>query len=645
MPYENGERPQVGDRVRVVQPYQLLPPAGSVGTVRRVHNDGQDAYTGVEFDAPMNGHDLGGTVEYGRGWNLPASHLDRIGAESREASATLQVGDRVRTTHARPDANFSWPPIGSEGTVVSTGSTESHIDFSEHPNCPSGSGRHWFVYNRYIEPAVDPTHYLIEIVAGEIRTVTGVPTFTDGRTAADYAKRLTLERGHKVQVRPIARDAGGDAWRDRERARLTDGTYLPMPVTWDLPQIPDHFLHLAEDDPCQVAFTESPQKGVLDRQTRMTPGRYLERFHTHLPDLERKRYIAMVDKPEEVFFATKKREIEWVYRNGPNSCMSHDLCGYSSHLHPVKAYAEGDFAVAYLKSGTRVSARCLVWPEKKIYGRFYGDAERLRVALETDGYKSGGYESGGLFAGARLRKLWDKEEERLILPYFDGGYYALDREPDAKTGFLEVFTGNLNTLREPKSRVYIMGGTNGFASETYRFCPKREEWHLASRFGKLRGTDEAWSRDALRDFAAQVYDERTRENEWWPRDLCTYIADRWIPNEHLAGVETFVSERSGSTHLASEKRVLTSGAVVSQDDWDWSGYTCAGSGLEYVPLRNRPETNQVHSFVDDRVYSRAWVWAEADRLGIDRGQAVSNIAYHGRVAGPLDASGDASLAA
>ena len=55
-----------------------------------------------------------------------------------------------------------------------------------------------------------------------------------------------------------------------------------------------------------------------------------------------------------------------------------------------------------------------MWPEKRIYGRLYGDGHRLKLALEAINYRHGS------FVGARLTKV--QCGSSYICPYLDGGY-------------------------------------------------------------------------------------------------------------------------------------------------------------------------------------------------------------------------------
>lgn len=238
------------------------------------------------------------------------------------------------------------------------------------------------------------------------------------------------------------RPKGDPEWRRREALRFEDGTYRKVPwpsdILWRLEeQYPDHFLHLSLKDPGKVSFTESADKGAIDRQSApMAPGRYLERYARSYrwDDSDRskppegpawfdgeeiRRLSALLVEPDAMKFATTADEIERVYVKGPNSCMSGTPDEYRSSVHPVRVYAAGDLAVAYLMSGTAITARALCWPDKKVFGRPYGDEHRLIVALEAQGY------SKGELVGAKLLRIED-ENGKVICPYIDRHNYVED---------------------------------------------------------------------------------------------------------------------------------------------------------------------------------------------------------------------------
>lgn len=216
-------------------------------------------------------------------------------------------------------------------------------------------------------------------------------------------------------------------WVRRERARFRRGEYKPLP--WDLEgwwaaltqeggPCALHFAHVSREDPSQLAFTPDERKGEADRQTRMRPGRYLTRFASHVLSADEIRNwagrYAAENETAELHIARTADEIQDIYQRGPSSCMSHGPSHYSSPVHPVRAYAAGDIELAYIVCDGRVTGRALVVPSKMVHTRIYGDADRMRAALETAGYTY----SDCALKGSRLARI-PVGDDGFVCPYID----------------------------------------------------------------------------------------------------------------------------------------------------------------------------------------------------------------------------------
>jgi hypothetical protein len=252
-----------------------------------------------------------------------------------------------------------------------------------------------------------------------------------GEQAAEIARNLTSVTGKKHQPRRKKNESSD--WREREAKRFADGTYVAVPWVnewwFEAPEVKetvrDHFPHVSTEEPGKIAFTENAEKGEADRQTRMRPGRYLRQFYGHVIGESTckhwaERFAGMYE-PTTVAFGESADDFERVYTTGPNSCMSHAPCEYSSPFHPVRVYAAGDIQVAYLDSEDGITARVLVNKSRKLYGRTYGDEARLSAALNKLGYS---YSSGAL-QGCRMVRHED-DDGRFVVPYVDGIYRARD---------------------------------------------------------------------------------------------------------------------------------------------------------------------------------------------------------------------------
>jgi hypothetical protein len=293
------------------------------------------------------------------------------------------------------------------------------------------------------------------------RESTGEPIeLATGADAAEVARLLTTETGRLHQPRRVVASVD---WRARERERTRDGSYLPIPDVWTHERwwfvathecsewddatgryvvrpgrLADHFAHPSTAKDCMVAFTEDDAKGQQDRQTRLTPGRYLTRyFADYLSPPEIAKFAALYCaqfEDIELKVTQDADEIERVYTDGPSSCMSHGACRYESSEHPTRVYAGPDLAIAYIENSQGVTARVVCWPERKVYSRIYGDEVRLEPLLEAAGYRYGS------ISGARIQRIEDDSSGRFVMPYIDGfssvsdtgTYFRVDNNGDVE---------------------------------------------------------------------------------------------------------------------------------------------------------------------------------------------------------------------
>jgi hypothetical protein len=269
--------------------------------------------------------------------------------------------------------------------------------------------------------------------------------FTTPSTAENYLRRHHTRNPDIYTVRPAT-------WREREASLATCAR---EPVPWsNLPFWRDNrdiwadlFPYVSDDDPTMIAFTASPEDGERDRQTRTRPGRFLSRFFQGVLTPKQIAYYAEwwtnggapdVVEGKNVRFASEPLDIAQVYRECvATSCMDSGHFD-DDHDSPVRIYGAGDLQLAYLVEDDgdeeTISARALVWKEKKVLGRVYpepynGNAgERLRSFFELAGYTSLYANSDG-FEGARLLKI--PKGRSYVMPYLDVGY-GVDRNDDPK---------------------------------------------------------------------------------------------------------------------------------------------------------------------------------------------------------------------
>lgn len=250
--------------------------------------------------------------------------------------------------------------------------------------------------------------------------------YGDGAAAARELKLLqathTVADGYRWSIKKFRDDGLPEDWKEREAARFANGSYEPVPwanQSW-AEKAAEHFAHLSLNDPGKIAYTEDAAKGECDRQTRIAPGRYLKKhFGDVLTAAEIEEYaseVSILTNACSLKITSDADEIERVYVNGPNSCMSGDEDDFSGHCHPTRVYAGPDLALAYTGDTDDASGRVVVWPEKKRYSTIYGDGARLRMLL-----KDAGYEPGPM-TGARIRRIPDSNGNGFVMPYIDGHY-------------------------------------------------------------------------------------------------------------------------------------------------------------------------------------------------------------------------------
>ena len=330
--------------------------------------------------------------------------------------------------------------------------------------------------------------------------------YEKGSEAAKYAKVLTEQMGRKVQPRRIAQAAD---WRGRQAQRLADGTLMKLPAKWDLAPIKDHFAHLDANDPSKIAFTENDELGVIDRVTILTPGRYLTRFYPEVNDDHRRKLIAAIDPSGEIFFATTPEQIVHVYKTGPRSCMDDRHNFDELPEWPTAPYGAGDLAIAYtMNSQRRIQSRCMCWPAEKLFGRCYGDIQRLEAAMKSEGYDHlRGHTPFKKFVGAKLLKIPTGDPGEYVMPYFDDIILAHDNGDHFITA-----------LEKPEGKIgakYIQtGGQAGYAA-MYEWCPKLKDFYPEYQFKLVNGVNERWSREAVLQFTSTC--EATGDR--WPTDM------------------------------------------------------------------------------------------------------------------------------
>lgn len=311
----------------------------------------------------------------------------------------------------------------------------------------------------------------------------------------------------KLVIRFLPLPIEKDGWRVREQGRFRNKTYLSVPWADDHSRYavhyryyvaPEHYVHLSVSHPDLVAYTPDEEYGVQDRQIRLTPARYLQRFIPELPAERVQKYVATVQALSKTLqVSTDPDIIEQIYRNGPSSCMDgqHSFPD-TKGTHPSRVYGEpGDLGVAYIGNPeTGVSARAVIWPAEKTYNRIYGYEDMLRYLLQQAGYRETGY-----FDGARIRAIvvGRPRDHVYVMPYIDAANGATLESPffvlsdsDGDYGVKETngVTGEVSysTCEHCETRIAEDESLCDSCQEQQYSCDDCEEYYFRDSDGSVR---------------------------------------------------------------------------------------------------------------------------------------------------------------
>lgn len=273
-----------------------------------------------------------------------------------------------------------------------------------------------------------------------------------------YYGRFSDHQG-RFQLREGANDIN---WRDRERKRFEDGTYVCP--EWLMPHsLIDHFLHLSTDKSNLLAYTQNDEKGKADVQSRVSFKGYFEKHHKKMATTTyitlEKLYSDLIGSKDAIKFATTPEAIVEVYTNFDHnsngvagSCMRGN--GWNGlPFHPTYVYGAGDLAVAYLVNDHgQTTHRALCWPEKKLHSRVYGTS-LLNDKLRAAGYSRCRYYGSEYtrMSGARLLAVPIEGNPNVyLMPYIDeesharlsedGKYLSMIAPGEAKVGEKKIYS-------------------------------------------------------------------------------------------------------------------------------------------------------------------------------------------------------------
>lgn len=233
--------------------------------------------------------------------------------------------------------------------------------------------------------------------------------------------------------------AGDPLWHARELKRLDDLTYKPLPaqalklLTQEQQEIVrSYFPHISLKDERLLSYTQSPEKGELDIQTPIKPGKFLSKV---LPDADNelvKSFAAVFSSTKGLRLVVEKspEAFSYAYLNLKNSgsCMdarnSFSECVVNGKVvHPATVYYNkcNDLHILYAinHEGT-VIARCIGRADEMTHTRVYFDknipasCNKMHLLLKDSGWKEG----EECLLGAVISKI-TTDHGRILCPYID----------------------------------------------------------------------------------------------------------------------------------------------------------------------------------------------------------------------------------
>jgi len=261
----------------------------------------------------------------------------------------------------------------------------------------------------------------------------------------------------------VASDEETAVWHQRELSRYHTGKYRCVP--WTEHAVADfHYAHLSTKAVGHIAYTPDEEYGHTDRQVSCKPGKYLAKFYKDIYSASEIEDLAAQCLPPKLYLATTPEDITAIYNTlntALRSCMQRKAVAQYTWQgamdrgeipHPCTAYANSDLAVAYIgKTPETALARAVVWPEKRIYARIYGDTARMEVALSVAEYQHGSLD------GAKLRIIRGKYDQ-IVAPYVDtcdharieGDYLVLDSDGEIDVQTLTGYVGGVEPEEDPE---------------------------------------------------------------------------------------------------------------------------------------------------------------------------------------------------
>jgi len=227
-------------------------------------------------------------------------------------------------------------------------------------------------------------------------------------------------------------------WHAREWARFIIGYHRPVPsASFNLyANFAGQFPHISREDESRIAVIMDNKKAEADLHTTMKIGRYLskqtEAPESAIPDISNE--YANRSKVYILEEARTRAEIQWVYENGPTSCMAKTMTAgvFLTQVHPTHAYATPDIKILFvrdLQDHSRVISRTVASAINNTYVRIFGNEAVMQNLLNEASIYN--VRQGGL-ANHRLLKITEERNGKTmhVGPYLDSGKVNITEDPD-----------------------------------------------------------------------------------------------------------------------------------------------------------------------------------------------------------------------
>lgn len=311
-------------------------------------------------------------------------------------------------------------------------------------------------------------------------------------------RECELDRGRELRFWRASHDyhnplTNWHKWIDKfVDKQISYGEFKEVPIR--IPVKRGLGVHVSTLDPELIAYYPTMRHVKTLKAQQIKPGRYMKRYFPELGDDEIRKRSASMSGGELRFFKDW-RDMYEVYRELDqadivSSCMSKDRYRWGD-AHPLMVYDNSDVELTALYIEGKLVARALYNKHNKQFPMIYGQWEKMKVALEKNGFQHGS------LCGAKINRL--------------------ARDPDSEDKALETYLGDGDLL-----------------------CPyidhKRDLDRSSNCSTRVNVMPDHLVIDYYGDYAANDYDNvRIRLDDRDDEDtfVCECCGDRYSTNEEI----------------------------------------------------------------------------------------------------------------